>query len=141
VPEVHAAWVASLPPGTQRQLTQTRRKAIQARLREFGLDDCLAAAVGWRDDPWPGRAEQNDITILFRPGNFERMRDFARDGPPSRAAPLGRRTEELVRNAEQLRAVGIAKGVIGNGVAPVGGDRRQAQRELERPADRGADCG
>jgi hypothetical protein len=82
VRQVFDAWKASLPPGTQRDLTPSRRKTIGTRLREKGLGDCLLAAVGWRNDPWPDRAEHNDITILFRPSNFERMRDLARNGPP-----------------------------------------------------------
>lgn len=140
VPQVFDAWAATLPPGASRKLTQPRRKAIQARLREFGLQDCLDAAVGWPNDPWPGRAEQNDIAILFRPGNFEKFRDYTRRGPP---VQLGKRTQQMAANHQQMRAVGLAKGVIGNGngVGPVGALGRPDQRELARPADRTADRG
>jgi hypothetical protein len=133
-------WNASRLPATPRRLTDPRRKAIQARLREFGLDDCLDAAVGWRNDPWIGRPEQNDIAILFRPSNFEKMRDLARDGPPLQ---LGKRTRETLNNQQGMHAVGMAKGVIGNGngLAPVGELGRPDQRELARPADRTVDSG
>jgi hypothetical protein len=126
-------WNASLPPGTQRRLTDPRRKAIQARLKQFGLTDCLDAAVGWRNDPWEGRAEQNDIVILFRPSNFERMRDFWRNGPPARAAPLSRSQQQLYATYQGMDQ--WAKEVdqhAGNGMA---GPRREAQRELPRPGD------
>jgi hypothetical protein len=44
----------------------------------------LAAAVGWVNDPWPERAQQNDLAILFRPGNFEKFAALAKTGPPMR---------------------------------------------------------
>lgn len=131
--QVFDAWTASLPPGTSRRFTTPRRRAIQARLREFGLQDCLDAAGGWRNDPWDGRAEQNDITILFRPGNFERMRDFWRNGPPVRAAPQSRSQQQLYATYQAMDQ--WAKEVdasAGNGMA---GHRREAQRELPRPGD------
>lgn len=138
IQQVLDTWNASRLPRTPLRLTVPRRKAIQARLREFGLPDCLDAAVGWRNDPWVGRAEQNDIAILFRPSNFEKMRDLARDGPPLQ---LGKRTRETVNNRQGMHAVGLAKGVIGNGngLEPVDQLGRPDQRELARPADRTAD--
>jgi hypothetical protein len=133
VRQVFDTWTATLPPGTRRQLSPTRRKTIQARLREFGLQDCLDAVVGWRNDPWPGRAEQNDITILFRPGNFEKMRDYARNGPPARAAPPSRSQQQLYATYQAMDD--WAKEVDSNAGNGMAGHRREAQRELPRPGD------
>jgi hypothetical protein len=131
--QVFDTWNASLLPGTTRRLTTPRRKAIAARLKEFGLDDCLDAAVGWRNDPWTDRAEQNDITILFRPGNFEKMRDLARNGPPARAAPPSRSQQQLYATYQAMdQWAQEVDGSAGNGVA---GHRRETQRELPRPGD------
>lgn len=48
------------------RMSDGRRKKIQARLREFSVDDLCRAIDGIAHDPWPDRAMQDDITIVFR---------------------------------------------------------------------------
>jgi hypothetical protein len=75
----------------------------------------------------------NDIAILFRPGNFETMRDLHRNGPPARAAPPSRSQQQLYATYQGMDD--WAKEVdasAGNGMA---GHRRETQRELPRPGD------
>lgn len=76
---VFEAWLQTLPAGTKRDLIPMRRRRIRARLKEHLLQDCLDAARGWIYDDWKERPKQNDIEILFRPGNFEKFRDLYRN--------------------------------------------------------------
>jgi len=147
VHDVFAAWKATLPPGDRHELTDVRRDAIRQARKRYPFEDVRDAVQGWVNDPWPERAQQNDIGQLLwmgtkrKPQNvLEKMRDLFRRGPPVQP---GKRTRELVNHQQGMRAVGMAKGVIGNGngVAPMGTPRSSDQRELARPADRTVDSG
>lgn len=79
VQEVFDAWLSTLAPGTQRDLTPARAKVIRARLADSPLDELLDAVRGWTNDPWPERATQNDLTILLRNRQqVEKFRDLHR---------------------------------------------------------------
>jgi len=95
---VFHAWVASFPDPTRRDLTPARRDAIKAALARYPLDDVRDAVCGWRHDPWPERAQQNDLAQLLHMGSkrkpqnvLEKMRDLWRHPAPGRgtAEPAG----------------------------------------------------
>jgi hypothetical protein len=75
-------WAATID--RPRQFTPPRQRVIQARRREGYLQaDLLDAAVGWQNDGWADRPQQNDLTILFRDGGqVEKFRDLQRNGRP-----------------------------------------------------------
>lgn len=137
--DVFEAWKATLPPGSRPRLTPSRRDAIKAALKRYDRQDVLDAARGWVNDPWPERAQQNDLAQLLHMGSkrkpaniLERMRDLHRRGPPQ---VMGRRTAEMARNARDLHALveNLKGGEIGDG-GRVGAADGSAQRELPRPA-------
>jgi hypothetical protein len=144
VTEIHDifdAWKATLPPGSRHELTDARRDAIRSARKRYPFEDVLDAVRGWPNDPWPDRAQQNDIPQLLwtgtkrKPANIlEKMRDLYRHGPP---AQLGKRTQQMVATYEQMRTYGVENGLMhdGNGLGTMAGDRRPPQRELARPAD------
>jgi hypothetical protein len=137
--DVFEAWKATLPPGSRPRLTPTRRDAIKAALKRYDRQDVLDAAQGWVNDPWPERAQHNDLAQLLHMGSkrkpkniLEAMRDLQRNGRPVTA---GRRTRELAENAHGLRAlVERLEGGNADGTPGVGTSRRPAQRELPGPA-------
>lgn len=133
---VFHAWVASFPDPTRRDLTPARRDAIKAALARYPLDDVRDAVCGWRHDPWPERAQQNDLAQLLHMGSkrkpaniLERMRDLQRRGPP---VVLGKATAQAKATYDQMMQQ-WAGGEDGD-QAGMGRDRGQAQRELPRPA-------
>lgn len=84
---VFEAWRGTLPEASRKlaKFTDPRRAAIKARRNDgHSQETLLAAAVGWVNDPWDGRAQQNDLVILFRPANFEKFAALAKTGPPPR---------------------------------------------------------
>jgi hypothetical protein len=69
------------------QLTEDRKRRIRARLREFTADQLCQAISGVKCDPWPERAQNDDLTqILRNAGQVERFLRFAQSGP---IAPRG----------------------------------------------------
>jgi hypothetical protein len=69
------------------QLTEDRKRRIRARLREFTADQLCQAISGVKCDPWPERAQNDDLTqILRNAGQVERFLRFAQSGP---ATPRG----------------------------------------------------
>jgi hypothetical protein len=131
---VFDAWVATLDPGTSRKFTAERRGKIRARLRSFPVSELVEAVQGWPNDPWPDRAQQNDLVILLRTdAQVEKFRDLYRKGPP---LVMGRRTAEMVRNAQGMRAWAEQMERDGSdGTDRMGTSRPTAQRELPGPAD------
>jgi hypothetical protein len=138
VTRVFQAWQAST--GRHRaNLDANRRQAIHGALKAYPLEDVLDAVKGWVNDPWPDRAQQNDLAQLLHMGSkrkpkniLEAMRDLQRNGRPVTA---GRRTRELAENAHGLRAlVEQLEGGNADGAPRVGTSRRPNQRELSGPA-------
>lgn len=137
VSRIFQAWQDST--GKHRaQLDDNRRRAIEKALTTYPADDVLDAVQGWVNDPWPERAQQNDICQLLHTGTvrkplnvLEKMRDLWRTGPPATA---GRRTQELARNAVGLRQAFLAREGVNGGDPRMGAGRAPAQRELPRPA-------
>jgi uncharacterized protein YdaU (DUF1376 family) len=81
---VFLAWLATLPPGTKRQLTPERQRKIRSRLKRFPLNEVVEAAMGWPHDPWSDRSEHCDLTILLRSDSAcEKFRDLfqSHNGP------------------------------------------------------------
>jgi hypothetical protein len=75
---VFAKWIESTGRTTCK-LDEKRRKVISARLKDYPLDDVLAAVQGWARDPWDGRRQQNEIAILLRDSaHLEKFRDLWR---------------------------------------------------------------
>lgn len=104
---VFDAWVSSFPDATRRDLTDARRDAILAALERYPQEDVVDAACGWVNDPWPERAQQNDLAQLLHMGTrrkphntLEKMRDLCRRGPPQ---AMGRQTRQMADNAAGLR--------------------------------------
>jgi len=141
--DVHAvfnAWRATLPSGSRPRLTEARRDAVKAALHRYPREDVEDAARGWVNDPWPERAQQNDLAQLLHMGSkrkpqnvLEKMRDLWRHPPP---AGMGRRTAEMARNAAGLHE--LVERLGGDGHEHDGGRVGAAgaapQRELPRPA-------
>ena len=136
---IFEAWTATLPAGSRPRLTEARRDAITAALRRYPADDVLDAARGWVNDPWPERAQHNDLAQLLHTGTrrkpqnvLEKMRDLQRRGPPP---VMGRRTAQMVSNAQGMRAwAEQMEGGNGDGTERMGTSRAAAQRELSGPA-------
>jgi hypothetical protein len=135
---VFDAWVASFPDTTRRDLTPARRDAIKAALARYPLQDVTDAAQGWVNDPWPDRAQQNDLAQLLHMGSkrkpkniLEAMRDLQRSGRP---LVMGRRTQEMVNNARAMAVWAQQMEGGGDGTDRVGTSRPTAQRELPGPA-------
>jgi hypothetical protein len=145
VQQVFDAWQHSTGKHKAR-LDDKRRRKIQQALKTYPLEDILDAVQGWRNSPHHcGQNDRgtvyNDLELLLRDAkHIEAFRDLARDGP---GVPIGKRTQQLLNHQQGMHAVGMAKGVIGNGngLAPMGALGRPDQRELARPADRTADSG
>jgi hypothetical protein len=143
VQQVFDAWQHSTGKHKAR-LDDKRRRKIQQALKTYPLEDILDAVQGWRNSPHHcGQNDRgtvyNDLELLLRDAqHIEAFRDLARDGP---GVPIGKRTQQLLNHQQGMHAVGMAKGVIGNGngLAPMGAPGRPDQRELARPADRTAD--
>ena len=71
---VFAYWIEKRNRNPERtRLTDKRRTVIRARLKDFGVDDLKRAIDGVENDPWEGRREHDDLTIIFRPENFEKF--------------------------------------------------------------------
>ena len=80
---VFAAWEDALPPHGTVRLTITRRSHIEARLREYPLEDVVDAAVGVASNPWSVEHRQTELEIAMRSGKqLERYRDLRRSPPP-----------------------------------------------------------
>ncbi len=47
-------------------ISPNRRNKIKARLKEFPVEDLIAAIDNLSRDPWPDRALHDDITLIFR---------------------------------------------------------------------------
>jgi 5-methylcytosine-specific restriction endonuclease McrA len=128
------------------RLDAKRRRKLELAFQHYPPEDIFDALRGWRNSPHHcGQNDRgtvyNDLELLLRDAkHIEGFRDLARDGP---TVPLGKRTRETLNHAQGMRAVGIAKGVIGNGTGmePLGAPGRPDQRELARPADRALDGG
>ena len=119
------------------EFSPIRRKAIVKALDKYPLQDVLDAVRGHVYDPWPERAQQNDITQLLHMGTqrkpkniLEPMRDLWRDGPP---AVMGKHTSQTVAFARQMATMRPAKEVTADDVGRMDGDRALAQRQLSRP--------
>lgn len=59
-----AVWAKTDP--RYNAMSPKRKRAIQARLREFPASDLLRALDGSRKDPWEDRPRHADIAVLFR---------------------------------------------------------------------------
>lgn len=138
---VFDAWKATLPSGSRPRLTEARRDAVKTALARYDREDVLDAARGWVNDPWPERAQQNDLAQLLHMGSkrkpaniLERMRDLWRHGPPP---VIGKQTMNAMRISQQMRQHG--QEVSNPELGRVGDDRGRAERQLPAPADRTAD--
>lgn len=105
VQRVFEAWrEAAGHPGAK--LTKDRREKVTARLREgYTVEEILLAVTeGWRHDPWPARADNNDLVILLRTGpQLEKFRNLARkagDGRQADPEEEARRAREFVEREE-----------------------------------------
>lgn len=77
--DVQAVWEAwtTATRRSRSKLDEKRRKLIVTRLREFSVDDLVAAVRGWKHDPWPDRSRHNGLEILLRDGaHVEKFRDL-----------------------------------------------------------------
>jgi hypothetical protein len=101
VRRVFEAWQrATGHPGAK--LTDARRQKVTARLREgYTAEEILLAVTeGWRRDPWPERADNNDLVILLRTGpQLEKFLNLARKASGSGAHALD--PEEELRRARE----------------------------------------
>jgi hypothetical protein len=136
---VFDAWKATLPSGSRPRLTEARRDAVKAALTRYDREDVEDAARGWVNDPWPERAQQNDLAQLLHMGSkrkpvniLERMRDYARNGRP---VVLGKHTTQMLSTHQALRNwAEQQEGGDSDDPHGVDRDRGQAQRELPGPA-------
>jgi hypothetical protein len=79
--DVAAVWETWLKSTgrTTCKLDEKRKRVIAARLKDYPLDDVLAAVQGWERDPWEGRRQQNEVAILLRDNaHLEKFRDLWR---------------------------------------------------------------
>jgi hypothetical protein len=131
---------------TKAKCDSKRTTRIVNALKTYPLEDVLDAVQGWQHSPHHcGHNDTgtvyNDLELLLRDAkHIEGFRDLQRDGPtPVRA---GKQTRQMLATDQALTRWATAdEGVNGNGQATVGPDRRPAQRELARPADRTANRG
>ena len=80
---IYDHWIATTGRNPERtRLTNKRRTVVRARLGDFSAEDCKRALDGVKNDPWEGRSDHNDLTIVFRPENFEKFLALA-DSPAS----------------------------------------------------------
>jgi hypothetical protein len=87
IDQVWKAWVDSTGRSACK-LDEKRKRLIAARLKDYPLDDVLAAVQGWARDPWEGRKQQNEIAILLRDNaHMEKFRDLWRQPVVVRAEP------------------------------------------------------
>lgn len=94
VQAVWDAWVKATGR-TRSKLDEKRKKLILARLREFRVDDLVAAVRGWKHDPWPDRARQNGIEILLRDAaHVEKFRELELDAKRVVEAPRDSMSDE-----------------------------------------------
>jgi DNA-binding MarR family transcriptional regulator len=86
---------------TYDKISDARRKKLATRLGEFSVEDLKRAIDGVACDPWPDRANHDDITIIFRSHEqVEKFLDLAERG--SAATVRGLRPEEIARRAIEL---------------------------------------
>lgn len=76
VKEIFDYWVSQRRAESSRRLVLTpgREKKIKTRLKEYSVEDLKRAIDGVANDPWEGRAMQDDLTIIFR--NAEQVDKF-----------------------------------------------------------------
>jgi hypothetical protein len=97
VDQVWEAWVTSTGR-TGCKLDSKRRRVIKARLAAFPLADVIDAVRGWERDPWDGRRQNNEITLLLRDaGQLEKFRDYERNGAPAPTV-RGMTADEFIRS-------------------------------------------
>jgi hypothetical protein len=108
VQRVFEAWKATLPSASRHELTDARSHVIKAALKRYPLADVLDAVCGWTNDPWPERAQHNDITQLLwmgskrKPANvLEKMRDLARRANRTNDAAFHADPDEEFRRARK----------------------------------------
>lgn len=102
VEQVFAAWQAST--GKRRaKLDAKRRRIIDRALKDYPLDDVLAAVDGWRYSPHH-RGENRDGTVyddlgllLRDAAHIEKFRDLAIDGPPATGPRLSKGQDAITR--------------------------------------------
>lgn len=88
---VFAAWVESTGK-TQARLDVRRRGLIRRALRDYSVDDVLAAVVGWKNSAWhsgknPDRKVYNDLRLVLRDAeHIEQFIEFARALPARRGS-------------------------------------------------------
>lgn len=59
------------------ELTNDRERKITARLRDgYAVERLCDAISGSKLDPWPGRVDQSDVTLLMRPANVDKFADL-----------------------------------------------------------------
>ena len=96
-------------------LNAKRRRLITQALKQYGLDDTLAAVRGWRKSPYhcgenATRTTYNDIELLLRDAkHIEQFRDFERGAATAAANGTMRRpsvSESLRQRAAEMRGVG-----------------------------------
>ena len=74
VREVFDHWVQARDRDPDRtRLTDGRKRVITARLKDFTADELKRAIDGVGNDPWEGRRDHDDLTVVFRPENFEKF--------------------------------------------------------------------
>jgi hypothetical protein len=81
--EVFEAWRATKANPASCLPNAARRKVVRARRKEGYTTEQLVEAVrAWPLDPWPERKHHNDMTVLLRGENVERMRDLWQNREP-----------------------------------------------------------
>ncbi len=67
--------------GNYEKISSGRRQKIQARLKEFSVEELVDAIDGVAVDPWPDRALHDDLTVIFRSREqVEKFLALAEDG-------------------------------------------------------------
>ncbi len=99
VEDIYAHWkIARSKP--RARLTENRRVKIRARLREgFSVDDLIRAIDGVAFDPWPGRAQHDDLTVILRnPEQVERFVGFHEERPQREGGLSGAEAAAVARS-------------------------------------------
>jgi hypothetical protein len=74
---VFEAWKGTKPNPAACLPNAARRKVVAARLKEgYSVEQLVEAVQAWPLDPWEGRKDHNDMVVLLRGENVERMRDL-----------------------------------------------------------------
>jgi hypothetical protein len=97
--------LAEVHPGTRRKLIGSRRQAIVEAVEQWGEDDVLDAARGWRFDDWVV-SHNYDLAFILREANIEAHRDAYRKRVAIAAPPVDLAAERALR-CNEIDAAGL----------------------------------